>query len=275
MLSAHQVNNAETLPSGTLDRTNSITQGFIIHLSRAQKRRENAEMLSSLLPFSAQILPAIDGRLLLKRQRQEFYQRHLHQPAYPFELSDAEIGCFLSHRKAWQAIVDSGIDAGLVMEDDIVPTDKFYKGLSLAQHQMGPNDFIRFPMRRNREAGQLIVEEGLLALIEPICPGLGMGAQLVSRGAAKKLLQASEKVDRPVDVFLQMFWLTGVAPKSVTPQIINEVSRTLGGSTLQKPRSFLSRCTHEFKRPLYRRKIMQLARLARKTQSNNSQAANS
>jgi hypothetical protein len=30
----------------------------------------------------------------------------LHRPRYPFALRAAEIGCFLSHRRAWREILD-------------------------------------------------------------------------------------------------------------------------------------------------------------------------
>ncbi|WP_245459446.1 MULTISPECIES: glycosyltransferase family 25 protein [unclassified Rhizobium] len=240
---------------------------------RVKQRQQHAERLLNLLPLSASILPAVDGRLLLKRERREFYQRHLHQPFYPFELTDAEIGCFLSHRKAWQAIVDQNIDIALVMEDDIELDNGFYRSLALALAHIGPDDLIRFPMRGGRERGHQIAKAGKIALIEPTCPGLGMGAQLISRGAAIKLLKATEQVDRPVDVFLQMFWLTGVVPKSITPHAICEISGTLGGSTLKRRVPLLQKCIHEILRPLYRSRIKRLARLAGKRRVPSSSVA--
>ncbi|MFS8048649.1 glycosyltransferase family 25 protein [Rhizobium sp. BR 314] len=89
---------------------NLTTKDLIIHLTRAQKRRQHAERLSCLLSFSTSILTAIDGRLLLERAQQEFYQRNLHQPLDPSELTDAEIGCFPSHREVRQVTVDMNID---------------------------------------------------------------------------------------------------------------------------------------------------------------------
>ncbi|MBB3571860.1 glycosyltransferase family 25 protein [Rhizobium sp. BK491] len=249
--------------SSQFGRQDSLsTTGLLIHLLRVKQRRQHAENLLKLLPFSTSILPAVDGRLLSKRECQAFYQRQLHQPFYPFELTSAEIGCFLSHRKAWQAIVDQNIDIAFVIEDDIELDDDFYRGLALALAHMGPDDLIRFPMRRGRENGRQIVKAGKIALIEPNCPGLGMGAQLITRGAAIKLLKATEQVDRPVDVFLQMFWLTGVIPKSVTPSGVHEISGSLGGSTLRQRKPVLQKCIHEILRPLYRRRIKRLARLA-------------
>ncbi|NLS21218.1 glycosyltransferase family 25 protein [Rhizobium sp. P40RR-XXII] len=252
---------------------NLSTMGFIIHLLRVKQRQQHAERLLRLLPFPTSILPAVDGRLLFKRERRGFYQRRLHQPFYPFELTNAEIGCFLSHRKAWQTMVDQNIDIAFVMEDDIELDNGFYRSLALALAHIGSDDLIRFPMRRGRESGRQIAKTGNFALIEPTCPGLGMGAQLITRGAAIKLLKATEQVDRPVDVFLQMFWLTGVVPKSIKPHAIHEISGALGGSTLKRRKPLLQKCIHEILRPLYRGRIKRLARLAGKRRIPSSNVA--
>jgi GR25 family glycosyltransferase involved in LPS biosynthesis len=89
-----------------------------------------------------------------------------------------------------------------------------------------------------------------------------MVAQLVSREAAIRLLKASERVDRPVDVLLQMAWATAVVPKSVVPSGIREISSCLGGSTLTQDRTWLSKCRHEILRPIYRTRIARYAKSA-------------
>src|SRR5438034_3575043 len=37
----------------------------------------------------------------------------------PFSISGGEIGCFLSRRRAWQQLLDDGLSAALIVEDDI------------------------------------------------------------------------------------------------------------------------------------------------------------
>ena len=95
-------------------------EAFIIHLARAKARRPQVERILSACPVPAHVIDAVDGRALSTEELQAAYtRRSLHAPRYPFALSVGEIGCFLSHRKAWQAILDAGLDAGLVIEDSV------------------------------------------------------------------------------------------------------------------------------------------------------------
>jgi GR25 family glycosyltransferase involved in LPS biosynthesis len=99
-----------------------------------------------------------------------------------------------------------------------------------------------------------------MRIIEPLPVGLGMVAQLVSRDAARKLLAATRKFDRPVDTTVQMFWVTGVRPLAVQPGGVEEISSKLGGSTIKRKKSALDKLGREILRPLYRRRIATLSR---------------
>ena len=97
---------------------------FVISLERSQLRYKHAQSLLSQIPLASEILPAMDGTAMTVEQRAAVYDRSLHQPMYPFSLNPGEIGCFLSHRKAWQQISQRKLDAGLVLEDDVSIDDE-------------------------------------------------------------------------------------------------------------------------------------------------------
>lgn len=234
---------------------------FIIHLSRAEQRRAHVDHLIATLPLSASVIDAVDGGALSDVEIRSCYARGLHGPHYPFALSRNEIACFLSHRRAWQQILDRNLDAALIMEDDAAPTPHFADSLQFALHHLHTCGFIRFPFREGREAGRRVAEAEGLSLIEPRCVGLGMVTQLVSRTAAIQLLRATERFDRPVDTFLQMPWVTGVKPRSVLPGAVLEISRDLGGTTLAKNSSLRAKLDREIWRPIYRAKVLLWSRL--------------
>ncbi|RCS24362.1 glycosyl transferase [Phyllobacterium salinisoli] len=230
-------------------------KAFIIHLDRATDRLGQVRELTSQLPVATEIIDAVDGRMLDPTEMQRVYRRHLHKPHYPFALSANEIACFLSHRQAWQAIVDRDLAAGLVLEDDVALNEDFPAALATALAYLQPDHFIRLPFRPEREHGPELFKAGNACIIKPAPVGLGMVAQLVGREAAKRLLSATEQLDRPVDTTLQMNWVTGVVPLSVHPGGVREVSAHLGGSTIKQHRSMLDRFVHEILRPLYRMKV--------------------
>jgi len=238
-------------------------EALIIHLARAEKRRAHVDQLVASLPLDASIIDAIDGNTLCDSDMASFCSPRLHRPVYPFALSRNEVACFLSHRKAWQAILDRNLDAALIMEDDAAPTLSFASSLALGLSHIGAAGFIRFPFREGRERGRVVAEVDGVSLIEPVCVGLGMVAQLVNRTTAIQLLRATEQIDRPVDTLLQMPWVTGVVPRSIVPGAISEISPTLGGTTLSKKPGALAKLKREGLRPVYRMQISIRSRLAK------------
>ncbi|MGU3400592.1 glycosyltransferase family 25 protein [Brucellaceae bacterium D45D] len=236
-------------------------KAFIIHLARATERQPQVARLVETLPVEAEVIDAVDGRTLDQQTIAQVYRRTLYRPRYPFALSTNEIACFLSHRKAWQAIVDNKLDAGFVIEDDVELTPEFEGAYATASTIVKPESFIRFPFRE-RETGREVVNQNGVRVITPVPVGLGMVAQMIGREAAKLLLDITQTFDRPVDTFAQMNWVTGLKPLSVLPGGVREISSQLGGTTIQHKKSFSDKFKREIMRPLYR---MQVRRFSAKT----------
>jgi len=229
---------------------------FIIHLERAVSRKPQVDWLKSNLPIAAEILPAVDGAKLTAAEKKSVYQRHIHRPHYPFALRDAEIGCFLSHRLAWQKIVNYDLDFGFVIEDDInIDLNTFQQAFELVAKASAPGTYTRFPWRFG-ETGPVVAQgtsDCRVTLADR--PGLGMLGQIVTRAAAEKLLAVTEFFDRPVDTTLQLTWITGVKLQSVWPNGLNEISDKLSGSTIGDKKGLLEKVHREISRPIYRTKV--------------------
>jgi GR25 family glycosyltransferase involved in LPS biosynthesis len=230
-------------------------KAFIIHLDRARQRKPQVDRLVAALPVLAEVIEAVDGLALSEAEKARVYNRHLHKPSYPFALSNSEIACFLSHRRAWAAIVEQGLDAGLVIEDDVALTADFPAAFAAATACLTPGAFVRLPFRSDRETGETVLTQDATRVIRPRTIGLGMVAQLVSRGAAIRLLQATEMFDRPVDVMVQMEWLLHLSPLSVVPGGVAEISSELGGTSMKRHSTFAEKLAREILRPLYRANV--------------------
>jgi GR25 family glycosyltransferase involved in LPS biosynthesis len=229
-------------------------EAFIIHLARAEARKPQVDRLAATLPLPVNVVDAVDGLALEDGEIEAVYRRHLHRPRYPFALRKAEIGCFLSHRKAWQAIIDRGLDAGLIVEDDVEPDDGLFgPALALAMETIRPGNYIRFPYRSHTDSGAEVAKTGDVTLVEPAHVGLGMQVQLVGRQAAAELLKATETFDRPVDTTIQMRWLAKIRILAVRPPPVRQIGHLLGGTIVQKKTKPLSEVlSREFKRAWYR-----------------------
>lgn len=233
-------------------------KALIIHLDRAKDRLKQVELLKSSLPCPVEIITACDSLALEDAVFHQVYRRNLYRPYYPFSLSKNEIACFLSHRAAWQKIVDEKLDAGFVVEDDIELLNGFSDTFQFILKYLHHDSFIRFPFRL-REAGKTIAQEGNSKLIKPTEIGLGQVAQLVGRNAAQRLLEATSVFDRPVDTTMQLYWRTGVRPLVALPPVVREISKDLGGSTIKSRHGFFARLYREIARPLYRYRIKVLS----------------
>ena len=89
-------------------------EAFVIHLARATQRRAQVERIVAACPLKTRVLDAVDGRAMSEDERAAVYRADLHEPRYPFRIGPGEIGCFLSHRNAWQTMLDEGLDASLI-----------------------------------------------------------------------------------------------------------------------------------------------------------------
>lgn len=233
---------------------------MIIHLERAHARLPRVEAAVDMVPLRSYVVAAVDGQQMSDEQSQA-YVRKLLRPTYPFPLRQSEIATFHSHRACWKKIVDDDLDAALILEDDLqLDPEIFPKALDLAISNVQPGDFVRFPIKLRENALHEVASAGSVRLQSYDQIALGMVAQLVTRDAAKALLAASRKFDRPVDNVLQMQWVHDVRVLTVWPSGVHEISAQLGGSLIGRKSGLVEKIRREILRPIYRRKIHTLAK---------------
>jgi GR25 family glycosyltransferase involved in LPS biosynthesis len=226
---------------------------------RDQPAREaQVRAIRDACPVPSTVLEAVDGRALDGAQRARVFLPDRHRPAYPFPPRPGEIGCFLSHRAAWQAIIDRGLDAALILEDDVeLRRPRFDPAFARACEAVRAHGLVRLPLMER--AGAVARARSVPMVSRPFVLPLGTQAQVVSAGAARRLLDASEPFDRPIDVFLQMRWVTGVPSCVVSPSGVHDATSRVGGSTIQaRGKPFVEVLSHEIRRPLYRAAIRAL-----------------
>ncbi len=240
---------------------------LILHLERAEGRKAQVEDIIRKSPYPADIVDAVDGAALPPRELAAYQGAGaLMRPAYPFRLNPGEIGCFLSHRRAWQKILELGLEGALIVEDDaFMEPDVFLPALRLAEENIADLGYVKFDTRPLAGPGRVACRSGSAAIVRPRVVPLRTSCQLVSRGAAERLLAASQRFDRPVDVFLQLFWETGVPIHCANPSGLSDRTQETGGSTLSRKLPWREKLRREYSRALYRARIARLsARMIRR-----------
>ena len=100
---------------------------FVINLKDSIERR--AYIQSLFEPYSnidLTFTAAVDGRYLTDIQLQKIFKQTQSYKIYGRFLGGGEVGCTLSHRKCYSALLNSSRESALVVEDDLVlRTDDF------------------------------------------------------------------------------------------------------------------------------------------------------
>lgn len=229
-------------------------KSFIIHLKRSKGRMAQVQDLSEKSPFKVEIVDAVDGAKLTVAEIDAcFSAQALFQPKYPFGLNAGEIGCFLSHRVAWQKIVDQDLTAGLILEDDVqLEPMVFERAIEATKKWSTSYGYIQFQVRDVALTNPVMERADDVTLLRPIPVFLRTSAQLVSKAAAQHLLDITQRFDRPIDTFLQMGWVTEIWPVCVVPSGVADRTQETGGSTISQQKSLRAKFIREFKRANYR-----------------------
>jgi len=182
-----------------MDLSNSKLQILVISLQRSSDRREKAsqELLKISLPW--EFLDAVDGSLISESPAEYKAKKVKRLQGYP--LTPNEIGCYLSHKKAWQRCVESNLPT-LILEDDFILCDEFQSKLVALLKNADQWDFLRLqglydvPYKLRSQINEFAIAENL-------GDAVGATAYLVKPAIAKKLIGASQEIYEPVDHFLE------------------------------------------------------------------------
>lgn len=169
---------------------------YVISLDRRADRRDYVRDIFGQLGLAFEFISAVDGT----DPKIEAEAWRLPRNAAGHGLSPFAHACLLSHRKAWQSLLDSGDSHAVVMEDDVVPakaldwlnTDSWFPdGADIVKLE---TFMTRIHLGRRRLSS--IGDRGLFFL-ESDHPGAA--AYALTRQAAQLLMDKSEAACDPVD----------------------------------------------------------------------------
>lgn len=93
---------------------------FVINLEKATVRRKYMEaLLTEYVILDVEYINAIDGRKLNEEERNKLFDDKKCHSLIGRTLNGGEVGCTLSHRKCYVALLNSDNQYALILEDDI------------------------------------------------------------------------------------------------------------------------------------------------------------
>ncbi|PWW37662.1 glycosyl transferase family 25 [Idiomarina loihiensis] len=191
---------------------------FLINLDRSKQRLADAKTQLDALNIPFERVSAADGSKLTESERACF-DKSTAQQRYHYDLTWGEVGCYLSHIRCWQKIVDEKLDYAVILEDDLHLNEDFVKIHGVLEQLEYPWSFIKLgnPFKSRQET-PLEKQDGFSLVSYDKAPS-GTCAQVVSYEAAKRLLAARSSFFRPVDVDLQWQWEVPIKVLGLTPYV--------------------------------------------------------
>lgn len=204
----------------------------IVCISLADKldRREfmRSQFEANHLPY--RFLDAI--RVDLTKQWPALYNRTKRLSYAKKDLRAGEMGCYMSHRQAWQEFLDSGEELCLVLEDD-VQLQKNFKQIVLALCARKDTwDFVRlfgFFKRPSQKLCELYDEH---YLVDYLKQPLGTQGYLINRSCAERFLRHTAEMVYPIDNAIDQEWAHRITMLGVEPSVLAhpEIFETTLGS---------------------------------------------
>lgn len=216
----------------------------VINLERSRDRRAFMQGQLRDLGIDYQFFAAVDaskGQLeSVTRYDERAALRWLGHPLQP-----AEIGCFASHYLLWEQCARSG-EPLVVVEDDVVLEPAFVHALALAAQRIEQRRFIRLCGLARRRTRLMEELPGGYRLVRYLKGPRGTQCYAISPDGARALLDGARVWIDAVDLYLDGFWLHGLASYAITPyHVLHEAD----GS----PRSIIGEGRWEVPRPLGRK----------------------
>ena len=161
---------------------------LVINLDRSAARLAHVSAEFARIGVAFERVPAIDG---IKRPE---------LASMAGWLTLAEIACFLSHRACWAIIAEGDAPYGAVFEDDIVLSDIAAPLLANTSWIPANADIIKLETFRKTVIAMQQAPAGYgFSVARLHGPHLGTAGYIISKQAARDMLDATEIIEGPVD----------------------------------------------------------------------------
>ena len=177
----------------------SDIQVLVISLAGSDARQQKVRAELDKTSLNWHFLDAIRGSALTSTPKE--YKPTKVKNLLGFELTPNELGCFLSHKKAWQECVDKNIPT-IIFEDDFFLLPHFEKAIAYLMNDGGNWKAVRL-QGLSKVPQAVIQSNGDISLVRNIGDAVGATAYLLKPEAAKILVEASNDIYEPLDHFLE------------------------------------------------------------------------
>ena len=197
---------------------------FVINLEDSVDRWQKIKSQLELQNLEYERISALDLRRQNNKHLIAYYNRKKNYFGYKRDLSLGEIGCYLSHRECWKRIWHDEIEFAIILEDDI----RLIGDLNEVIHSLNTVDinyweYLKIgetPIKRSKKTA---IVKGKFSFVRYRKLPSGTFAQIVNKSGAKKLLENSQDIYRPVDIDIQYTWENKLNAFGLLPYCVDAI----------------------------------------------------
>ena len=197
---------------------------YLINLDKSLDRLAISKKRLDEQGIAFERISGVLGDELTNVEIEKHYSYEINLKKYHTALTAGQIGCYLSHRKAWGKVVEGNHPYALILEDDV----KFVSDIKPVFETIDSIDFswdlIKLSAYQSRKR-PIAFEKGIangMKLVVHSKPMTGCAAYLITKTAAEALLFSTERFGRPVDTDIQHFWEKNIQTLSLMPYAIEQ-----------------------------------------------------
>jgi glycosyl transferase family 25 len=192
---------------------------YVLNLPDATDRLEYIDRQLRNLKLPYKTVSGIKGTQLSPSEITRAYDRKANASCFRRPLSIGEIGCYLSHRQAWQNIITEELPWALILEDDIEIAETL-PDLLAALPKFMPFDLVK--LSDNRKSPKVAVHklnDHFQWVSYSRIPNCANGYILSNDGAQKML--SRKQFFRPVDIDMQFYPELNLSVSGLFPYTIS------------------------------------------------------
>jgi len=195
-----------------------------INLDSDADRRTRMQAEFARLGLPGERFDATRWTALPEAEQAKLYSPALNARQFHKPLVNGEKGCYASHLRCWQLLLDSAHPALVVLEDDVALKPEFAAVIDAIAMLPSGWDMIKLIGRLDEKKGEKLsacapLIDGFQLVDYQRVPSLTAG-YVISRSGAHKLLASRIPFGRPIDVDLRHWWENALRIQGVVPAAI-------------------------------------------------------
>lgn len=224
-------------------------QILVISLKQSKDRQTKVASEMEKTDLEWRFLDAVDGSKL--DLSASGYKAAKTKRLLGFELTPREVGCYLSHMKAWQACVEKNYPT-LIFEDDFLIQPHFESVLATLLGDFPDWQIVRLQALCDSEH-VVLADSGDYQIVKNCSDPLGATAYLVNPASAERLIEHSVEIFEPLDHFIEHQEKHGLTILAAKPYPVTVVDETRATSTISdRPERHALRGFRKFLRSIHR-----------------------